>query len=162
MTTLSEAYKNTPMNSHHITPLDFDSIDGVPESHIWSQSDEPQQIIQTQDPQESLIPIIDLSDPNAMDLIDQACKTWGMFQVINHGVPLALIKEVESESRRLFGLPTDEKYKVLRSATGATGYGSARISRFFNKCMWHEGFSIIGSCVDDAKVLWPHDYHNFW
>ncbi|GJV79005.1 gibberellin 3-beta-dioxygenase 1-like protein [Tanacetum coccineum] len=27
--------------------------------------------------------------------------------------------------------------------------------------MWHEGFGIVGSCVDDAKVLWPHDYHKF-
>ncbi|PWA88642.1 oxoglutarate/iron-dependent dioxygenase [Artemisia annua] len=161
MTTLSEAYRNAPVASHQITPLDFDSLDRVPESHIWSQSDEPQQNIQSQEPQELSIPVIDLTDPNALDLIGQACKTWGIFQVINHGVPLALIKKVESESRRLFGLPTDEKHKVLRSANGATGYGTARISPFFDKCMWHEGFTIMGSCVEDANVLWPHDYKNF-
>ena len=163
MTTLSEAYRNAPVQtSHQITPLDFDSLDRVPESHIWSQSDEPQQNIQSQEPQGLSIPVIDLTDPNALDLIGQACKTWGIFQVINHGVPLALIKKLESESRRLFALPTDEKHKVLRSANGITGYGTARISQFFDKCMWHEGFGIMGSCVEDAKVLWPHDYKNFW
>ncbi|GJS91127.1 putative reverse transcriptase domain-containing protein [Tanacetum coccineum] len=121
MTTLSEAYRNAPVSSHRITPLDFDSLDGVPESHIWSQPDESQQKVQTQEPQELSIPVIDLTDPNALDLIGQACKTWGIFQVINHGLPLALIKKLESESRRLFALPTDEKLKVLRSADGATG-----------------------------------------
>ncbi|MFS7949704.1 putative non-hem dioxygenase domain, isopenicillin N synthase [Helianthus anomalus] len=85
-----------------------------------------------------------------------------MFQVINHGVPSELIKKVESESQRLFALPTHEKCKVLRSADRATGYGSARISPFFDKCMWHEGFTIMGSCVDDAKVLWPQYYQGFW
>ncbi|GJY98409.1 gibberellin 3-beta-dioxygenase 1-like protein [Tanacetum coccineum] len=81
--------------------------------------------------------------------------------VINHGVPLALIEKPESESRRLFALLTDEKHKVLKSGNGVTGYGTARISQFFDKCMWYEGFTIMGSCVEDAKVLWPHDYKNF-
>lgn len=162
MTTLSEAYRNNPLAYHHITPLDFNSIDKVPESHQWSQPDEPHQKIQIHDLQDSLIPVIDLTDPNAMNLIGQACKTWGMFQVINHGVPLELVKKVEFESRRLFALPGQEKCKVLRSTNGATGYGSARISPFFDKGMWHEGFTMMGSCDDDAKVLWPYDYQNFW
>ncbi|KAI3738028.1 hypothetical protein L2E82_28046 [Cichorium intybus] len=77
------------------------------------------------------------------------------------GVPMELVKKVESEARRLFALTTHEKRKVLRSPGGATGYGLPRISPFFPKCMWHEGFTIMGSCVDDAKVLWPHDYQRF-
>ncbi|KAI3738026.1 hypothetical protein L2E82_28044 [Cichorium intybus] len=161
MSTLSQAYRDDTITSRHIIPLDFDSIDGVPESHLWSPSEEPHQNIQTQDPQDSLIPVIDLSDPRAMDLIGQACETWGMFQIINHGVPLELVKEAESEARRLFALTTQKKRKVLRSPGEATGYGLPRISPFFPKCMWHEGFTIMGSCVDDAKVLWPHDYQRF-
>lgn len=161
MTTLSEAYRNDPITDHHITPLDFDSFDKVPDSHLWTQFDKPLNKIQTHEKQDSLIPVIDLNDPNAPKLIGQACETWGMFQVINHGVPFELVKKVEFELRRLFALPTHEKCRVLRSADGATGYGSARISPFFEKCMWHEGFTIMGSCVDDAKVLWPHDYQRF-
>ncbi|CAI9267835.1 unnamed protein product [Lactuca saligna] len=161
MNTLSQVYDDDITISHNIIPLDFESIDGVPDSHLWSQSDESPQRIQTNNPRDSLIPVIDLSNPCAIDLIGQACKTWGMFQVINHGVPLELVKKVEFEARRLFALTTHEKRKVLRSPTGATGYGLPRISPFFAKCMWHEGFTIMGSCVDDAKVLWPHDYQRF-
>ncbi|KAL9999268.1 putative gibberellin 3-beta-dioxygenase [Helianthus debilis subsp. tardiflorus] len=162
MTTLSEVYRNDPMADHNITPVDFDMLDEVPESHSWTQFGEPLTKIQTHHLKESLIPVIDLASPGARSLIGQACETLGMFQVINHGVPSELIKKVESESRRLFALPTHKKCKVLRSADGATGYGSARISSFFDKCMWHEGFTIMGSCVDDAKALWPQDYQGFW
>ncbi|KAI3677279.1 hypothetical protein L1987_86902 [Smallanthus sonchifolius] len=161
MTTLLEVSGNDPMTDHHIIPLDFDSIDGVPESHSWPPFDEPLNKIQTCDLQDSLIPVIDLTNSKAMNLIGQACKQWGMFQVINHGVPSNLVKKIESESRRLFALPTHEKRRVLRSSNGVSGYGSARISHYFDKGMWHEGFTIMGSCVDDAKVLWPHDFQRF-
>ncbi|KAK9068379.1 hypothetical protein SSX86_012492 [Deinandra increscens subsp. villosa] len=162
MTTLSEVYRDNPVSDHHITPLDFDLIDGrVPESHLWPQFVEPGNKTQTRNLQDSPIPVIDLTSPDARNLIGQACETWGMFQVVNHGVPLELVNKVESESRRLFALPTHEKRTVLRSADAATGYGSARISSYFEKGMWHEGFTIMGSCVGDAKVLWPHDYQRF-
>ncbi|KAI3743591.1 hypothetical protein L1987_61301 [Smallanthus sonchifolius] len=161
MTTLSEVYRNDLMTDRHITPLDFDSIDRVPESHSWPPFDEPLNKIQTCDLRDSLIPVIDLTNSKSRNLIGQACETWGMFQVINHGVPSDLVKKVESESRRLFALPAHEKRRVLRSTGGATGYGSARISPFYDKGMWHEGFTIMGSCVDDAKVLWPHDFQRF-
>ncbi|XP_071688453.1 gibberellin 3-beta-dioxygenase 1-like [Rutidosis leptorrhynchoides] len=165
MTSLSEAFGTYAI--YDSTPLDFTSFDQVPETHQWVQLDKPIQKIQTdmghvvtvQDT--PIIPVIDLSDSNAMDLMKQACETLGVFQVINHGVPLEMVKKVESEARRLFGLSTNEKRKVLRSDTGKTGYGSAPISPYFDKCMWHEGFTIMGSCVDDAKVLWPNDYHRF-
>ncbi|KAI3827420.1 hypothetical protein L1987_01493 [Smallanthus sonchifolius] len=149
------------MTDNRIIPLDFDSIDGVPESHSWPPFDEPLNKIQTCDLQDSLIPVIDLTNSKAMNLVGQACKTWGMFQVINHGVSSNLVKKIESESRRLFALPAHEKCRVLRSSNGVTGYGSARISPFFDKGMWHEGFTFMGSCVDDAKVLWPHDFQRF-
>ncbi|KAL4560282.1 hypothetical protein LXL04_032432 [Taraxacum kok-saghyz] len=161
MNTFSQVYKDDPITSHHIIPLDFDSTYTVPESHLWSQSDESHQKYQTGAPQDSLIPVIDLCDTNAMDLIGQACETWGVFQVINHGVPLDLVKRVDFEARRFFAMTTHEKRKVLRSPSGSTGYGVPKISSFFAKCMWHEGFTIMGSCVDDAKVLWPHDYQRF-
>ncbi|KAJ0491639.1 putative oxoglutarate/iron-dependent dioxygenase, non-heme dioxygenase domain-containing protein [Helianthus annuus] len=153
--------KNDLLTDDHITPIDFESIDGFPESHSWPQFDESLNKIQTHDLKDSLIPVIDLASPNAKTLISQACETWGVFQVVNHGVPFELVKKVESESRRLFALTTHEKCKVLRSVDGATGYGSPKLSPFFDKRMWHEGFTIMGSCVDDAKVLWPHEYQRF-
>ncbi|KAK4774430.1 hypothetical protein SAY86_009365 [Trapa natans] len=160
MTTLSDAYRNAPLLPHHIIPLDFDSVKHVPESHSWENSDSGLLIRIQPQPPESL-PIIDLADPSALNLVGQACQTWGMFQVTNHGISSALLRDVEYETGRFFSLPAKEKTKALRSPGGASGYGVARITPFFNKFMWHEGFTIVESPVDHAREVWPHAYQRF-
>jgi len=158
-TTLSEAYRDHPLHLHHIIPLDFSSLRTLPETHAWPQSEDAHHHHHGVG---SCIPIIDLMDPNAMELIGLACENWGAFQLKNHGIPLNVVQEVEEEAKRLFALPADRKLKALRSAAGATGYGRARISSFFPKHMWHEGFTIMGSPCDDAKKIWPNDHTRFW
>ncbi|CAA0810623.1 Gibberellin 3-beta-dioxygenase 3 [Striga hermonthica] len=159
VTSLSQAYNSTThLQSQHIVPLDFNSIRDLPESHVWT--------LQTADSSESAqysVPVIDLTAPDVVGLVGNACREWGVFQVINHGVPLGLFDEVEAHSKRLFGLPAQQKHKVLRLPNESTGYGVARISPFFSKLMWHEGFTIMGgSAIEHAKQLWPLEYQEFW
>ncbi|CAA3023317.1 gibberellin 3-beta-dioxygenase 1-like [Olea europaea var. sylvestris] len=167
MATLSEAYGDSPLGLQHIIPLDFDSIHELPDSHIWSDhvndhdSEKYTHLKHAPKNEESSVPIIDLSAPNVVELVGNACETWGMFHVINHGVSSILVNNVESHARQLFSLPTQHKLKALRAPGGATGYGVARISPFFSKLMWHEGFTIMGSTVEHAKELWPHGYEDF-
>ncbi|CAN4095802.1 unnamed protein product [Withania somnifera] len=157
-TTFQEAYKENPLSLQHILPIDFHLIQNVPNSHIWPKINNFPTSLDEKTPN---VPIIDLLEPNAVELIGHACKTWGVFQVVNHGVCSKLLDEVESQARRLFSLPAQQKVKVLRSASGATGYGVARITPFFSKFMWHEGFTIMDSPLDHARELWPHDYQYF-
>ncbi|KAG8375508.1 hypothetical protein BUALT_Bualt10G0107100 [Buddleja alternifolia] len=163
-TTLSQAYRDTTLQLKHIIPLDFHSIHELPESHAWTQADEissEKRACQTRVEEEPSIPVIDLSSPTVVELVGSACQRWGMFQVTNHDVSLSLVHDVEAHAQRLFALPADRKIKALRSPNGATGYGVARISSFFSKLMWHEGFTIMGSAVEHAKELWPNEYEEF-
>jgi gibberellin 3-beta-dioxygenase len=160
--TLSEVYGDYPLKLHHIKPLDFASLQAVPDSHVWPQSDDVSFGVSSADEQYSSVPIIDLTDSNATELIRQACETWGVFQLKNHGIDLSLLNEVEYEAAKLFALSARQKLKALRSPGGATGYGIARITPFFSKYMWHEGFTIMGSPIDHAKDLWPHHHERFW
>jgi len=159
MSTLSEAYKAHTLHLGDIIPLDFSSSPSLPDSHAWQPSDDD---FSVNDPALSSLPVIDLMDPNAMKLIGLACENWGAFHLKNHGIPLDVIQGAEEELQRLFSLPTQQKLKALRSPTGTTGYGLPRISPFFAKCMWHEGFTIIDSPSEDAKKIWPDDYTGFW
>lgn len=161
-TTLSQAYKEHPLSLQHIIPLDFQSLHKVPDSHLWPKITDNNLDDHHHHKQHAPIPIIDLLAPNAVELIGQACETWGMFQVVNHGVSSSLVDEVESQAYRLFALPAHRKMKALRSPAGATGYGAPRISPFFPKLMWHEGFTIMGSPAHHATELWPHDHQHFW
>ncbi|XP_049382792.1 gibberellin 3-beta-dioxygenase 1-like [Solanum stenotomum] len=156
--TLEESFKENPQSLQHILPIDFHSIQEVPNSHLWPDINNSSISHDEKNPN---VPIIDLLAPNVVELIGHACKTWGIFQVVNHGVSLELFDEVESQARRLFALPAEHKVKVVRSTSGATGYGTARITPFFSKFMWHEGFTIMDSPLDHAKELWPHDYQKF-
>jgi gibberellin 3-beta-dioxygenase len=161
MSTLSDAYRDHPLHPNHIVPLDFSAVRTMPDSHVW-QPESSVDDISFGELSSSLVPVIDLADANAPELIGQACETWGVFQLVNHGISLSHIEEVEHEAGRLFALPTEQKLKALRTPGGATGYGVARITPFFSKYMWHEGFTIIGSPADHVRELWPHDHERFW
>ncbi|KAK8503397.1 hypothetical protein V6N13_016587 [Hibiscus sabdariffa] len=136
---------------------DFTSLRELPDSYAWNH--QPDSDYPSSADAES-VPIIDLTDPNAVQAIGHACKTWGVFQVINHGVPTHLFDMVESTSRDLFSLPVNQKLKAARSPDGISGYGFARISSFFSKLMWSEGFTIVGSPQEHFRQLWPHNYIN--
>ncbi|CAO2820680.1 unnamed protein product [Amaranthus hypochondriacus] len=164
MPILSDVYKEHPVDKTLIAPLDFSSIKNVPESHSWAQSYDSK-INPNNETKLGLdcIPMIDLEDPNIVELIFKACETWGMFKLTNHGVSMKLLEQVENEAKKLFSLPLDQKMKVLRSPNEATGYGYPRITPFFNKLMWNEGFTIMeNSLVDHAIKLWPNDFQGFW
>ena len=84
------------------------------------------------------IPVIDLSpihqhfendtvsDSSVIEAIakeiGKACKEWGFFQVINHGVPFNLRNKVEDVSKRFFSQSLEEKMKVARDITNPIGY----------------------------------------
>ncbi|KAL5721195.1 gibberellin 3beta-dioxygenase [Ranunculus cassubicifolius] len=154
---LSDAFKAHPVHladSH----VHLQTLQNVPDSHAWpSISDYPSVDL----PETQSIPIIDLMDENAVKLVGNASEKWGVFQVINHSVPMHLLEEVESETMRLFFLPTQQKLKAARAPDGVTGYGRARISKFFPKLMWSEGFTILDSPAEHVRQLWPQDYQKF-
>ncbi|KAE8680972.1 putative WD-repeat protein [Hibiscus syriacus] len=89
------------------------------------------------DDDKPLLPIIDISKPDAYDLIRDAYEKWGVFQVINHGL------------------------LVARPPLGIIKYGMARISSFYPKLMWSVGYRMMGSPVEHARQLWPQDHAKF-
>ncbi|XP_004291424.1 PREDICTED: gibberellin 3-beta-dioxygenase 1-like [Fragaria vesca subsp. vesca] len=145
-----QAYKD-------VIPLDFTSAKTLPDSYVWPESDD----LYSGTDQQS-IPVIDLMDPNATQLIIQACETWGVFQLINHGIPQKLVEDVESQTHRLFALPAEQKLKTLRTpGKVSTGYGNPPSQALLPRKLWQEGFTIMGSPADQAKVLWPNDHQGF-
>ncbi|GLT57831.1 hypothetical protein SLA2020_307760 [Shorea laevis] len=69
------------------------------------------------------IPVINLSNTGKLIWeIRNACKNWGFFQVINHGVPSELRRRVERVAKTFFHLPMEEKKKVQRDVAHLMGY----------------------------------------
>ncbi|XP_042941325.1 gibberellin 2-beta-dioxygenase-like [Carya illinoinensis] len=70
------------------------------------------------------IPMVDLSDPDAKTLIAKALE-FGIFKVVNQGVPVEFMKKLEAEALRFFNLPQSEKDSA--GPPDPFGYGSKRI-----------------------------------
>ena len=82
------------------------------------------------------LPVVDLSffDPatheGVKSDITRACKEWGVFQVINHGVSGDLLERVIAAGKNFFRLPEDEKqrYSCDPNSPASEGYGSRMLS----------------------------------
>ncbi|OUZ99654.1 Oxoglutarate/iron-dependent dioxygenase [Macleaya cordata] len=157
---LAEAFRDHPVDLHQ-NHLDFNSAREVPDSYAWPPLGD--ETLGDYKYGVESVPIIDLSDPvnSVKEQMGRACETWGVFQITNHGIPMSLLEKVQAEGRRLFSLPAQQKLKAARSPDGISGYGVARISSFFPKLMWSEGFTIVGSPAEHARQLWPQDYSKF-
>ncbi|XP_022892423.1 gibberellin 2-beta-dioxygenase-like [Olea europaea var. sylvestris] len=73
------------------------------------------------------IPVVSLLDPDAKTLIVEACKEFGFFKVINHGVPTEFIAQLEDETVKFFNLPLPEKEKS--GLPNHFGYGNKKIGQ---------------------------------
>lgn len=74
------------------------------------------------------IPTVDLSSSNsAREAVGDACRNWGAFHVINHGVPIHLLDRMRSLGLSFFrDSPMEEKLRYACDSTSAAseGYGS--------------------------------------
>ncbi|KAG4936663.1 hypothetical protein JHK85_051582 [Glycine max] len=76
----------------------------------------------------SEIPVIDLallSNGNKEELLkfDVACKEWGFFQIVNHGVQTELMQKMKDAASEFFNLPIEEKNKYAMVSSETQGYG---------------------------------------
>ncbi|KAJ4848773.1 hypothetical protein Tsubulata_044897, partial [Turnera subulata] len=101
------------------------------------------------------IPLIDLSifnspdtnsssesDPHALEglvkEVGDACKEWGFFQIINHGVSLEKRQRIENASWKFFAQPLEEKRKIRRNEDQVNGYFETELTK--NVRDWKEVF----------------------
>jgi isopenicillin N synthase-like dioxygenase len=62
-----------------------------------------------------LVPVIDLEAPDAVERIDDACRSIGFLSVVGHGIERQTIEHMLQETAEFFALPLDEKL-ALRPA----------------------------------------------
>lgn len=94
------------------------------------------------------VPVIDISSllaghkgPAAQAAVDElsaACRDWGAFQIVGHGVPAELLARLCDEMRRFFALPPRDKQSVRRGPDNSWGYNDLELTK--NVRDWKEVF----------------------
>lgn len=79
------------------------------------------------------IPLIDFEHISGEDQVlretvlknlSEACREWGFFQVVNHGIDHELMKSAKEVWREFFNLPLAVKEEFANSPSTYEGYGS--------------------------------------
>ncbi|KAH7314860.1 hypothetical protein KP509_21G024600 [Ceratopteris richardii] len=140
----------------------------LPDAYIWPEQDRPSSIPDDNEASSRTeIPIIDMADDEQTLIrnLANACESWGVFYIVNHGVPAELLNNVREKALELFSLPPSTKMRALRRDGSFEGFGKAPISKFFDSLMWSEGFTMMGyptsSISDTTSKLCPDGNNKF-
>ncbi|KAJ7535308.1 hypothetical protein O6H91_12G027200 [Diphasiastrum complanatum] len=146
----------------------------LPDEFVWDESERP--TIRHDQYLDEEIPLIDLNGLLTMEdggasheemvaVMVAACKDWGVFQVINHGIPQEVVERARLQGRKLFSLPLEEKLRFERHPQAISGYGATRMTNFFRSLMWSESFTMSASPTSSisnyAMKLWPKESQEF-
>lgn len=108
-------------------------LSSIPSCYIKPRSQRPTKTICSPQNHQIDIPVIDLEHFSSKDHIlrekelkrvSEACREWGFFQVVNHGISHELMKSAKEVWREFFNLPLDVKEEHANSPTTYEGYGS--------------------------------------
>lgn len=80
----------------------------------------------------SEIPIIDFSllskgHEEELNKLDLACKQWGFFQMVNHGVAREVMQGIKDAADKFFELPLEEKNEIAMLSDHTQGYGDVHV-----------------------------------
>ncbi|KAL0426242.1 UNVERIFIED_CONTAM: putative 2-oxoglutarate-dependent dioxygenase [Sesamum latifolium] len=107
----------------------------IPQRYVKKPSDRPHfpDSVDAASDEVNNIPVIDMQELLSDDmslrrktaaLIKDACREWGFFQVVNHGVRQELMERTRGVWREFFKLPLEEKQKYANTPSTYEGYGS--------------------------------------
>jgi isopenicillin N synthase-like dioxygenase len=107
------------------------------------------------------IPVIDVSrldtDGAALYRVHEACRDWGFFQIVGHGVANDLIEATHASMRAFFALPLAEKRAIERTATNSWGFYDRELTK--NTRDWKEVFDVGPDETDGPlagmQAQWP-------
>ncbi|KAL1561942.1 protein SRG1-like [Salvia divinorum] len=125
----------------------------------------PQKYVNGQEPafpSEFSVPIIDMKNlfssgeakASELEKFHSACKEWGIFQLMNHGLDGSLLEKLRREIHEFYALPLEERLRYKIRAGEFEGYGQNLIQNSGDeKADWAERFYMITNPIRRRK---PH------
>lgn len=118
------------------------------------------------------VPVIDIgrltqesfasSAGTTIEEIATACREWGFFQVVNHGIPQELIEKEWQQTRKFFAQPMAAKEAIMRTRGNPWGYYNNELTK--NQRDKKEVFDFTTDGADPiyaAENRWPDGLDEF-
>ncbi|KEH27900.1 flavonol synthase/flavanone 3-hydroxylase [Medicago truncatula] len=149
------AMKGTSLLVPSVQELVKQPITNIPERYLHPNQD-PIAVSNTSSlPQ---VPVIDLhkllsDDATELQNFDHACRGWGFFQLINHGVNTPIVENMKIGVEQFLKLPMEEKKKFWQTPNDVQGFGQLFVVSDEQKLEWADMF-YINTFPPDARH--PH------
>ncbi|KAI3700193.1 hypothetical protein L2E82_44814 [Cichorium intybus] len=145
-----------------VQELAKEPLSKVPPRYVRPDQDPP--VISGLPSSQPEVPIIDMeklsgeeSAESELEKLHLACKEWGFFQIINHGVSYPLVERMKEETQQFFNLPMEEKKRFWQNSEDIEGFGQAFVVSNEQKLDWADIFYLVTLPHDIRK---PHLFPN--
>jgi isopenicillin N synthase-like dioxygenase len=78
------------------------------------------------------LPVIDVADLHSSATqrsIDAACRDWGFFQIVGHGIAERTLDALRRQMHAFFALPTSSKHAIMRTAENPWGFYDRELTK---------------------------------
>ncbi|EPS73009.1 hypothetical protein M569_01743, partial [Genlisea aurea] len=140
-------------------------IPSVPDKYVFPAGDRP---CFTPAAGTVQLPIVDLSElqgPNrdsVLPSLADACRNYGFFQLVNHGVGEEIVSEMVNVSRRFFEMPLPERERYMSADSKApVRYGTSFNQKNDAVFCWRDFLKLLSHPLPDVLPHWPSSPHNF-
>ncbi|KAE8673024.1 putative Uracil permease [Hibiscus syriacus] len=136
----------------------------LPNMYILPISDRPnvdkeQPIMAKSGLKSSIIDFAELQGPNRSHVLNSlslACEEYGFFQVVNHGIPIHVIRRIVDVSTSFFGLPHEERSKYMSSDMASpVRYGTSWNQNKDDVFYWRDFLKLVCHPLSDVLPHWP-------
>ncbi|GMJ00266.1 hypothetical protein like AT4G25300 [Hibiscus trionum] len=111
------------------------------------------------------IPVIDMSKlvhDDEQEKLHLACRDWGFFQLINHGVAAEVMEKMKIDTQEFFNLPLEEKTACAQIPNHIEGYGQITVVSQDQKLDWCDMLFILPLPVPLRNMrFWPTNPPSF-
>lgn len=168
----SDAVRIACLNFAAVTSHDSprDCLHSVPDRYIWPAPLRPSTALDS-DKTPHHIPVVDLADLEGprrsavVEDIGHACREWGFFQVVNHGIASDLSEAVLNVAREFFALPVEEKWSKYSNSdskiSSYIGYGTSFNPEIDDVLSWRECLRHHSNPVEKFVGVWPDKPANY-
>ncbi|KAH7833358.1 hypothetical protein Vadar_005469 [Vaccinium darrowii] len=117
------------------------------------------------DPNPDPIPVIVFQNLTGHDAVFEACRNWGVFRLVNHGIPDTLLNQVHDQADEVFSLRFNSKHALKSCAAMAYFWGTPALTPIGEtikrgptlptEMKWFEGFNLLMNQLSQLKVEDP-------
>ncbi|XP_033511070.2 flavanone 3-dioxygenase 3-like [Nicotiana tomentosiformis] len=138
--------------------LTEEGLTNVPKRYILPASLRPDGTLSN-----TCLPIVDLSflrhplhRPRIIEKVHLACKELGFFQVVNHGIPLSVMKDALEAATEFFDLPNEKKMHFLSSNVHDPVRYNTSLNDIKDKVsFWRDFLKHYANPISNWIDLWP-------